>query len=151
MKRQDILWVFSAFLLWRVFLLIASVVGVYTFQNQLQFIGGGLEKYLQNPMFWGWANFDGEHYLSIASDGYSNLLYFYFPLYPLLIHILGGESLESMQQMALLISHVTFFISLIGLWKLLILDFKKSTVKLILICLMIFPTSFYFAASYTES
>ncbi len=45
----------------------------------------------QNFLWWSWTNFDGEHYLSIATRGYQILnnqsQYAFFPLLPLLINL----------------------------------------------------------------
>lgn len=47
----------------------------------------------QNFLLWSWGNFDGEHYLNIARNGYSTVRgqseYAFFPLYPLLINLLS--------------------------------------------------------------
>lgn len=152
MKLKDLLWILAAFTVWRIALFVFSYLGVIIFEHQALFLAGGLEEYLQNPLFWGWGNFDGEHYLSIAQNGYRPLLYFYFPLYPLLISIFAKSTLlSSLLQTALITSHASFFVGLIGFWKLLSLDFHKGTIKTIIISLLVFPTSFYFAAAYTES
>lgn len=152
MKSKDWYWIIFAFLIWRALIFLFSLTSLLLLENQKLFLGGGLENYLQNPLFWGWANFDGEHYLSIAKDGYSHLKYFYFPLYPILVRILAPvNSLFSLNLAALILSHVSFFMSLIGLWKLLSIDYTTKTVKTIILTILFFPTSYYFAANYTES
>lgn len=112
----------------------------------MNFLGGKIDNYLANPYLWSWSNFDGEHYLSIAQKGYLPLQYYFFPFYPLLIHFLGGTVLS-----AILISNLSFFIALIGFYKLVMLDFSKHIARLSVVLLLLFPTSFYFAAVYTES
>lgn len=152
MKPKDLLWLLAAFAIWRASLFVFSYLGVILFEHQVLFLGGGLEDYLRNPLFWGWGNFDGEHYLSIAQNGYRDLLYFYFPLYPLLIGFISpSKMLMDLHSSALLISNVSFALALIGLYKLLLIDYKRKTIKFVMVLLLIFPTSFYFAASYTES
>ena len=64
MKKKDVIWLFMAFALWRIALQVILLVGVHLIHNQTEFLGGGIANYLRNPGFWGWANFDGEHYLS---------------------------------------------------------------------------------------
>ena len=105
-----------------------------------------MQNYLSNPYLWAWGNFDGEHYLAIAQFGYQPLTHFFFPLYPLLIRFLDGSQFS-----ALLISHMSFVISLIGLYKLIRLDCSTKVARLAIILLLAFPTSFFFGSVYTES
>ncbi|MCX6706189.1 MAG: hypothetical protein NTV24_03765, partial [Candidatus Woesebacteria bacterium] len=95
---------------------------------------------------WAWANFDGEHYLAIAKEGYHLAEQAFFPLYPLLIKFFGGGAWSG-----LFISNTAFFLALVGLYKLLRIDYCVKVAKLAVILLLIFPTSFYFGAVYTES
>jgi Gpi18-like mannosyltransferase len=120
---------------------------------QHDFLGGGLINYLGQPYLWSWANFDGEHYLAIAQQGYSPLRYFFFPVYPLIIRYLALDSgdLFDILLSGLFVSNISFFIGLVGLWKLMRLDFKRSIVVKTILLLIIFPTSFYFGSIYTES
>lgn len=105
-----------------------------------------MQSYLKAPWLWAWANFDGEHYLSIAARGYGFGEEAFFPLYPLLIKFLGGGVWAG-----LLISNFSFLIALVGLYKLIKLDFKEKVARLAVILLLLFPTSFYFGSVYTES
>src|SRR3972149_7992447 len=153
MKREDTKFVLASFLTWRVFLLLFVVLGTALFSLQSNVLGGGLENYLKNPYFWGFINFDGEHYLSIALQGYQPLTYFYFPLYPLITKLLAnllGGGLIKMATSGLLVSNISFIVALFGLWKLLRLDFKRNISQLTVILLLLFPTSFYFVSYYTE-
>lgn len=121
---------------------------------QRDFLGGGLNNYLNSPYLWSWANFDGEHYLAIAREGYKPLTYFYFPLYPTLLYLfvgIFGKGFVGYLYSGLFISHVSFFIGLVGFWKLMLLDFKENIAKLTIMLLLLFPTSFYFGSVYTES
>ncbi|MBU0845989.1 hypothetical protein KKH23_02175 [Patescibacteria group bacterium] len=111
-------------------------------------------SYLKQPFLWAWGNFDGEHYLSIAYQGYQPLTYFFFPVYPLTIAFIAkflGESFASLAVSGLLISNISFFVALVGLWKLIELDYKKDIARLTILLLLVFPTSFYFGSIYTES
>lgn len=95
-----------------------------------------------------WANFDGAHYLTIASTGYTTEANF-FPLFPLLIRVLSpifGDFYSG-----LLIANLSFLITLLVLYKLVMLDFSSKIAKQSIIFLLISPTSFYFGAIYTES
>ena len=145
---------FILFILWRVFLLVPQYWSIDHLANKFLYLGGGLKNYIANPWLWGWANFDGEHYLTIAQHGYKPLTYFFFPLYPTLMRVLTeiiGVSLKSFLISGLFISHVSFVVSLFFLFKLVKLDFKESIATWTVVLLLIFPTSFFFASVYTES
>ena len=120
----------------------------------INFFGGKYINYVTNPLFWGWANFDGEHYVSIAMFGYKNLQQAFFPAYPYLAKLVSnliGSNLESFVWSGILISNALFFASLVLLWKVIRLDFSEKIAKIATILLLTFPTSFYFGAVYTES
>ncbi|OGM08586.1 hypothetical protein A2159_03040 [Candidatus Woesebacteria bacterium RBG_13_34_9] len=141
------------FIGWRMLLFLFLFLSIQKLQLQQYFIGGGMSAYVKNPYLWSWINFDGEHYLSIARDGYMPLTYFYFPLYPLFVrlvaNILGG-TFRIYAITGLVISHIAFFIGIIGLIKLTRLDYSIKITKQLIILLLLFPTSFYFISYYTE-
>lgn len=148
--------ILSVFFIWRIVLIIPvlfSLQYIPLYSNDL--LGGGFSQYIKSPLLWGWANFDGEHYMSIARFGYRPLTYFFFPVYPLLIRffasILNKNILDSYLYSGLFISHLSFLLSIIGISKLLSLDYKKNIVWNTIILLILFPTSFYFFSVYTES
>src|SRR3989338_666472 len=121
MKRDAFIFVFSAFVIWRVTLFIIVFFGVKFVPLQNDFLGGGITEYIKNPYLWSWFNFDGEHYLSIIREGYRPLTYFFFPGFPLLIKYIAGLFVGSMYSYAVLgltISNAIFFVALIGFWKL---------------------------------
>jgi len=141
------------FLIWRFFLFTVLALSIPILPLQLNFLGGGLSRYLSRPFFWAWSNFDGEHYLGIAQRGYGYLEEAFFPLYPLSIRLLGklmGGNFESFNLAGLLISNLSFFLALIGLYKLVRLEFREKIAELTLILILAFPTSFYFGSVYTE-
>jgi Gpi18-like mannosyltransferase len=118
------------------------------------FLGGGLSNYQTNPFLWVWGNFDGEHYIAIAQNGYQPLTYFFFPLYPLLIKYVSialGSGILVLQKTGVFISLASFSMAVIGLTKLLKLDYKDNRIKAVVLLLLVFPTSFFFAGVYTES
>lgn len=95
------------------------------------------------------ANFDGIHYLLIAHRGnYEQWEQAYFPLYPLLVRLLnpifGNELITG-----LIISNFAFFVGLFVFYKYLskgVINHAPTTILL----LLLFPTSFFFGAIYTE-
>lgn len=158
--RGDFLKIISIFFVWR-FVLI--VVLLFVIKNvplaySDRFLGGGPNNYKIYPELFSWANFDGEHYLSIAIFGYKGLEQAFFPLYPILISFFAKPiSSDLFSQIlnytfvGLIISHLSLLISLIYLWELITIDFPKKIAFLTLALILFFPTSFYFGAVYNES
>jgi len=154
MRRSDFRILFRLFISWRVLLFVFAFLAVNYLALQEHFLGGGMERYLSNPYFWGFTNFDGEHFVSIARVGYQPLQHFFFPVYPILIGFVGklfNGQMASYVLSGLLISHVSLVFALLGLWKLVRLDFKRNVAQLSILLLLVFPTSFYFASVYSES
>ncbi len=154
MRRPDLIFILKSLITWRLALIVVVFFAVKFLPVQNDFLGGRMVNYLTNPGFWSLANFDGEHYLAIAREGYRPLTYFFFPLFPVLINffsIIFGEAAFNMLLSGLFISHLSLFIGMVGLYKLVRLDYKENIFKYALILLLLFPTSFYFGSVYTES
>jgi len=85
--------------------------------------------YQHNFLLWSWANFDGEHYLSIAKDGYQTYKgqsqYAFFPLLPSMINLLARLGLD-LYLSARLITLGASLLSVIALAKWANLYTKKS-------------------------
>lgn len=94
-----------------------------------------------------WAHFDGVHYLRLAARGYQDTgTQAFFPLYPLLIRALTPLFPSPLfAATALSLTALTF--ALTGLLYL----FPPRNSKFIILHSLFFPTSFFFAAAYTES
>ncbi len=90
-------------------------------------------------------NFDGIHYLLIANRGYAQWEQAFFPLYPLLIKFLTPVFDNGLIS-ALIISNFSFLIAILLFTKL----YNKNDNFWVLIFLLVFPTSFFFGAVYTE-
>lgn len=97
-----------------------------------------------------WANFDGVHYLHIASRGYDNEWRF-FPLFPMLIWTLSLGSSSVVLPIGFFISQLIAWTGIYWLYRLMRLDFSAKKSLHIITLLLIFPTSFFFGAVYTES
>ncbi len=154
MSRKNIYFIIGLFVVWRLTLFLLQYLAIRLLPLQHDFLGGGLLNYLKNPYFWSWANFDGEHYIALAREGYRPLTYYFFPLFPLLIRFftrIWANGFGSYVFSGLLVSHFGLIVALFGLWKLVKLDYEDSVAKTTLILLLLFPTSFYFGAVYTES
>jgi Gpi18-like mannosyltransferase len=154
MNKSDRLFIFFSYLAWLGVLLTIVFFAERFFPLQHNFLGGGLVNYLKNPFLWSFGNFDGEHYIAIAQYGYQPLTYFFFPMYPILINFLSnifGGGIDTFLKSGIFISNISFVMALIGLYKLLSLDFKKNIIRNTILLLFVFPTSFYFSGVYTES
>ncbi len=113
------------------------------------YLGGATQAYVTNPLLYSRSNFDGNHYVYIATRGYGHLQQAFFPLYPLtikyLIPILGDP-----QRAGVAISSISYFLALLLLSRLIRVDYSQDIAKYTLIALIFFPTSFYFSFIYTE-
>jgi len=152
----------KVFVVWRLFLFLPLIIG-YCFIPYRQgfeytniFSRTAFKGFFNNFLFWPWANFDGVHYLSIAGNGYTQDVRF-FPLFPLFINITSrfvGQNMPFSQTqflIALIFSSAFLFIGLIYFYKLILLDYDEKVAKRAIIFLLIFPTSFFFVAVYSES
>lgn len=103
-----------------------------------------------NPLFAVWGRWDAEHYIGIATNGYSGVEPAFFPLYPLLIWFVGlftGNHLLA----GLLISNAASFFALLYLYKLVEHEFNRHVAHRAVFYVSIFPTAIFFSAVYTES
>jgi len=137
--KKNLKWIGAAFLVWRLDLVLIAFIGTKLLPLREGFLGESV-----------WANFDGVHYLVIARRGYQIFQQAFFPFYPYLIRYLA-RFLKNYLLSGLLISHLTFLISLYLLYKLVRLDFSNRVAKRSIIFLLLFPTSFYFGSVYAES
>lgn len=147
--------IFYFWLVWRISTFAFALVGIVLLPlRNTDYLGGSVDNYSTNPLFWGWANFDGDYYLKIAIHGYQSLTHSFFPLYPLFAKYLAmplGANFSSIVVAGLIISNLSFLVSLFIFWRLIRMDYSEKTAFLSLILLLVFPTSFYFGAIYTES
>ena len=152
--------ILSAFILWRTLLFVPLVSSYFFIPIRKGFEYTTLAHYLNihsilnNFLLYPWANFDGVYYLTIAHAGYTVDNSGFFPLYPILVNIFSlNSSVFSTPQffVGLILSSVFLFLGLFYFYKLLNLDYKKNISFESLLFLLLFPTSFYFAAVYPES
>ncbi|MEO7039067.1 MAG: mannosyltransferase family protein [Candidatus Elarobacter sp.] len=103
-----------------------------------------------NPLLAVWGRWDAEHYLGIARNGYSGTEFAFFPLYPLLIKIVGaviGSNLVA----GLVISNTASFFALLYLYKLVEHQYNRHVAQRATFYVSIFPTAIFFSAVYSES
>ncbi len=149
-------YIISSFLIWKILSVVVAVIAVYNIPIYSQsFFGGKYINYVNNPLIWTWANFDGEHYLSIAQNGYKNLQQAFFPLYPFIVKLFGFGGNESNLKpfliSGILVSNISFLISLFILREIVLMDYSKKVADYSTLLLLVFPTSFFFGSVYTES
>jgi hypothetical protein len=97
-----------------------------------------------------WGRWDAVHYLNIATQGYQGTDMAFFPLYPLLIWIVGALAGNHLIA-GLLISSASLFFGLLYLYKLLEYEYDRAVARRAIFYVSIFPTAVYFTAVYTES
>lgn len=134
-------------LLFAVFRLIDFVV-IFLAQKFIPYLGffpygDVLMKYHLPKIISALANFDGIHYLLIAKQGYSTYEQAFFPFYPLLVRAFSWLFFGNHMLTGVIISNLSF---LLGLW--IFSKYVKKAWPIIL--LLLFPTSFFFGAVYTE-
>lgn len=114
-----------------------------------QAIDSGLGYYLLEP----WNRYDTQWYIKIAVEGYAanDGSTAFFPLYPILIRIvgtlIGGQWLAA----AFIVSNVALFGAMIVLHRLVAEQFDPITARRTLIAWLIFPTAFFLFAGYSEA
>ena len=104
----------------------------------------------QNPLLAVWGRWDAEHYIAIANDGYSGTEPAFFPLYPLLIHLVGAVT-GSKLVAGLLIANAANFLGLLYLYKLVEHEYNRHVAQHATFYIAIFPTAIFFSAVYSES
>lgn len=149
-NRGIVGFILIAFLIWRLGLILLAFLGTKFIPLREGYLGGGIMVYLENPLLWSWANFEGIHYLNIPQFGYYQFPQAFFPLYPNFILSLVALT-KSYLYSGLLISHVSLIVALLLFYQLVRLDFSKKIAKRSLVYLLIFPTSFFFGSLYPES
>lgn len=99
-----------------------------------------------------WGNFDGVHYLAIVLEGYARfgLVQAFFPVFPVSAQVLYNFTKNAFVSLWL-VNAVGFLVFLVGWRKLVLLDSDEKTAFWSWVSIILFPTSFFFLAIYTES
>lgn len=139
------------FLIWQVLIVFVVMVAgnLIPLRPSDTFLGASISGYLQNPLLNFRSNFDGVHYVLIATHGYNFGQQAFFPLYPSLIRAIY-HLFESPILAGVLISSIAFLLALYFLNRLILLDCPPRVAKWTIWLLLAFPTSFFFSAVYTE-
>ena len=142
------------FLVWRTLLFVIAGISPLVIPEfgarfpyyQERLIDSGLPQFI-----WSFGNFDGVHYLGIAQHGYIyQFTQVFFPLYPILIKLFSLITLDNFLLSGLLISNLAFLCGLIILFRLIKETYDEKIALWSCLFLLVFPTSFYFGAVYTE-
>lgn len=101
-----------------------------------------------------WGNFDGVHYLTIATKGYigTGLIQAFFPVFPLILSLLKASFGRYFFVMTLVSQFLITFL-LVGLFFYFVKEILKKSEQiswLSVVSLLIFPTSFFLGALYNE-
>lgn len=102
-----------------------------------------------------WSRWDEAHYAWLAVNGYqtgpNEIDAAFFPLHPLLTHLVmplvGGNT----DVAGMVVSNVCFVVMLLGLGALAQHDFDAGTARRAMLYLTVFPTALFFFAGYAES
>lgn len=115
-----------------------------------------LTKYDLPRWLYSWANFDGVHYLTIAEKGYvgTGLIQAFFPLFPHLIlrtlFLLSQGTLNTLAA-GLVISNLFALVAVLAWYGFLRELYDQRKALLGVSILLLFPTSLFFGALYTEA
>ena len=123
---------------WRWGLVAVEYIAVYLWGLRATYLG-----------LYGWANFDGVHYASIARAGYGVIQHAFFPVYPLLLRIVSQHAHLSAEMAGMLISYISTA-SALCLFYLLFAETNGRKALRAVYFLLLFPTGFYLTAVYTE-
>jgi len=143
--------IIKLFLFWRIGLLITTYLGSLIFpkiaNNAIGAIGPG-----KSFNYWkSWAQWDGGHFLTIAQNGYHFFTdYAFLPLYPFLVkslnYLMGNVLLSG-----LVISSICLLIFLLIFFRLIESKYNQKIAFFTIAAFMLFPTSFFTVAFYSES
>lgn len=142
--------IFLFFFIWKVLTIVFAHLSTFIIPLKTPFTAGKFGWGLPY-LVWIWGNFDGYHYMEIAQRGYQYLEQAFFPFYPILIRL--SHSLLNLHFIISgeIISNLAFFLSLIVIYKLLIIDKKRGLFCLLLLTIIFFPTSYSYGAVYNDS
>lgn len=145
--------------IWRlVLILLASAAPLFLEYAPTFPYSGSLQQSGLPHWLYSWANFDGVHYLRIIQSGYesTDLIQAFFPTFPLLV-----KGLVQLLQLPLDIFSITttavvlnVLLTCVLAWLMYCLiskDYSQKVAQLCVLALLVFPTSFYFGAVYSEA
>lgn len=149
-KRWNLTYVIGVWLIWSIAIfLVGAIIMSRVPISGVRHSYGGIGEELSV-----WTNWDGNNYIMIARGGYSDEplpLYAFFPLLPVLIKVLTIILPISYPLAGIIISRLATLGALIFFVKLIEKQWNKEIAYKAAWFLLIFPTSFFMFAVYTES
>lgn len=97
------------------------------------------------------ANFDGFHYVKIATENYGEYQQTFFPLLPILIRILSFISIDNLTTLGLIMNASLSLATVVIWYNILERTFSGSLAKKSIITMLAFPSAFFLFTLYTES
>lgn len=154
MKRQEIYWILILFFGWRTALFFVGLMAGYflPYNPTFPYAFTLLPQFGLPQWLFSWAGFDGVHYLTIAINGYhsADLIQAFFPVYPLLIWVLS-QLFSNPLLVGLVISNISVLGAMIVLFLIVKQHYQTNVAWLTLGVLLLFPSSFFLGALYSES
>lgn len=161
---RGLLWVTGVFAAWRIALWAAALVSVWynqallPYAARLSWNGSRIERDVAvwHALVAGWSVWDGDYYRAIAAGGYTFREATwpsipFFPLYPALIRLALPLCGGSAEIAALVVATLAAYLAVLLLYALVAGDFGEPVARRTVLCLLLFPTSMFLAAGYSES
>ena len=142
------------FLLWRIGLFAVGIWAqqVLPYEPSFPYARLVLNQFDLPQWLFSWANFDGVHYITIVRLGYYGigLVQAFFPFYPMLVNVVN-QLIHSPILSGLIVSNFFFYALLLIWYQFVITKYTPEVAWRSTVILVLFPTSFFFGAMYTES
>lgn len=153
-SKSDLKKILLIFISWRVGLFVLGFLAsfILKYDPSFPYADGLLDIFNLPQWIYSWANFDGVHYITIAQKGYVGTAYIqaFFPLFPGLVYFLN-LIIHNALISGLVISNLSFLALLITWFIFIKKKFNKKFAYSSILILLLFPTSLFFGAFYTES
>lgn len=166
-NKQIFFKILKIFTLWRVALFVVAFISTFLitkFGGRFPYADRVLEITKLPSWIWGFGNFDGVHYLRIAQNGYTaDYSQAFFPLFPSLINIVSNlfPKIANLDMAlytdpaffyaGILVSNAFLLLALYFYYQVIKIEFNEKIATYSLILLLVFPTSFFLSAIYSES
>lgn len=141
---------FKIFIISRLFFVFSALVATLWLPQRIGYLGLNTQSFAPY-LLWIWSNFDGQHYLRIAVIGYTNYDFAFFPFYSILIRFFSTILPLTKLYAGIAVSLLSFFFSMILIYKITELDFNKHIASATILFLAFFPVSFYYHSVYTDA
>lgn len=158
LKELQLRYLLAIVIIWRIGLFFVSALAPLFIEFRSSFVNAELLASLKLPhWFVAFANFDGVHFLTLVDRGYLavGFIQAFFPGLPLLLQPFWQltNNLSAVVISAQLLSLVCLIV-LLSLYRYILKSYVSdvhSSYGWLIILLLLFPTSYYFAAVYSES